>query len=224
MPSAPGPSAAGLSALGPTTSLRPVAMGAAAARAFLGRALAAPSPPSSDHELDAGLGPPPGRVLRPAAILVVADLSAPEARLLLTKRSAHLRHHPGQIACPGGRLEPGEDAVAAALREAREEVGLPEGAAEVLGSYGPHETVTGFSVTAVVAVVAAPVAWAAEAGEVEEVFSIPLAHAADPASYRIEGRRWQGRMRSYWVLPHGPRYVWGATARMLRALAERGAA
>lgn len=203
-------------------------MEAGAARRFLGRALARPLGPSSDHDLMPGAPPvarpPAGRVLRPAAILVAADLSQAAARVLLTKRSAHLRHHPGQIACPGGRLEPGEDARSAALREAREEVGLPEGAAEVLGTFGPHETVTGFSVTAVVAAVAAPFAWTPQASEVEEVFAIPLARVADLGSYRIEGRRWGGVERRYWVLPHGPHYVWGATARMLRALAERGAA
>lgn len=203
-------------------------MEAGAALSFLRRALAAPWGPSSDHDLSPQLAPPTGRALRPAAILVAADLSGPAARLLLTKRSAHLRHHPGQVACPGGRLEPGEDAVAAALREAREEVGLPEGSAEVLGAFGPHETVTGFSVTAVVAAVRAPFAWAPQAGEVEEVFAIPLARVADLASYRVEGRRWGGpggmTERRYWVLPHGPHYVWGATARMLRALAERGGA
>jgi 8-oxo-dGTP pyrophosphatase MutT (NUDIX family) len=207
-------------------------MEAEAARLFLGRALARPSGPSSDHDLLPGAAPPPapapgaspGRVLRPAAILVAADLSGREARVLLTKRAGHLRHHPGQIACPGGRLEPGEDAVAAALREAREEVGLPAGAAEVLGSFGPHETVTGFSVAAVVAAIHAPFPWAPQAGEVEEVFAVPLARVADLGSYRVEGRIWGGVERRYWVLPHGPYYVWGATARMLRALAERGAA
>jgi 8-oxo-dGTP pyrophosphatase MutT (NUDIX family) len=197
---------------------------AGAATAFLGRALAAPWGPSSDHDLTPDLAPPPGRVLRPAAILVAVDLSGPASRLLLTKRAAHLRHHPGQIACPGGRLEPGEDAVAAALREAWEEVGLPAEAAEVHGAFGPHETVTGFSVTAVVATLRAPVEWVAHAGEVEEVFTIPLAHVADLSAYRTEGRSWAGKRRAYWVLPHGPYYVWGATARMLRALAERGAA
>lgn len=203
-------------------------MEAGAALSFLRRALAAPWGPSSDHDLSPHLASPPGRTLRQAAILVAADLSGcgsgQGARLLLTKRSAHLRHHPGQVACPGGRLEPGEDAVAAALREAREEVGLPEGSAEVLGAFGPHETVTGFSVTAVVAAVRAPFAWAPQAGEVEEVFAIPLARVADLESYRVEGRRWGGVERRYWVLPHGPHYVWGATARMLRALAERGQA
>ena len=148
-------------------------------------------------------------------------LSGPEPRVILTKRSAHLRHHPGQIALPGGKIEAGEDAATAALREAREEVGLPAGRAEVLGSFGPHETVTGFSVTAVLAVVRAPFLPVPEAGEVAEVFAVPLSHLASLGNYRVEGRRWQGRHRRYWVVPWGPYYVWGATARVLRGLAER---
>lgn len=201
-------------------------MDAEGARRFIDRALAAPWGPSSDFDLQPLVDRPPGsraRALRPAAILILADLSGARARLLLTLRSAHLRHHPGQVACPGGRLEPGEDATQAALREAGEEVGLPPGAAEVLGAFGPHETVTGFSVTAVVATLDVPVAWAPQPGEVEEVFTLPLARVADLGSYRVESREWGGRLRRYWVLPHGPHYVWGATARMLRALAERGA-
>ena len=109
----------------------------------------------------------------------------------------------------------------AALREASEEIGLPLGHCEALGAYGPHETVTGFEVTAVVALLRAPFEPRPEAGEVAEVFAVPLAHLADLASYRIEGRRWQGRHRRYWVVPFGPYYIWGATARLLRALAER---
>lgn len=187
----------------------------------LRRALAAPRGPSSDYDLDPGLPRPAGRSLRPAAVLLAVDLSGVEARVILTKRSAHLRHHPGQIALPGGKLDGSEDAPAAALREAREEVGLPPGAAEVLGCFGPHETVTGFSVIAVLALVRAPFSPVPEAGEVAEVFAVPLSHLADPASYRVEGRRWQGRQRRYWVAPWGPYYIWGATARVLRELALR---
>jgi 8-oxo-dGTP pyrophosphatase MutT (NUDIX family) len=152
-------------------------------------------------------------------VLIAVDLSGAQARVLLTKRAAHLRHHPGQIALPGGRIEPGEDAVAAALREAQEEVALPPALPQVLGTLGPHETVTGFSVTAVVALLREPFAPVPEAGEVEEVFGVPLAHLADPARYRVEGRVWQGGLRRYWVAPWGPYYVWGATARILRGLA-----
>lgn len=193
----------------------------AEAEARLARALAragAGGEPSSDRELHEAPTPPVGP-LRPAAVLLAVDLSDRPARILLTRRAAHLRHHPGQIALPGGRTDPGEDAVTCALREASEEVGLPAGAAEVLGLLPAHETVTGFAVTPVLAVLRTGFVPRPQAGEVEEVFAIPLAHCADPGRYRLEGRIWQGRLRRYWVLPWGPHYVWGATARILRGLA-----
>lgn len=193
----------------------------AEAEPLLRRALAVPQEPSSDFDLDPGLPRPMGRELRPAAVLLAVDLSGEEARVILTKRSPHLRHHPGQIALPGGSIDPGEDAVAAALREAQEEIGLPLGHCEVLGAVGSHETVTAFSVTAVLALMRGPFHVRPEAREVAEVFAVPLARLASPANYRVEGRRWQGRHRRYWVVPHGPYYIWGATARLLRGLAER---
>ena len=189
------------------------------AEALLSAALRVLRDPSSDFDLDPGLPRPTGRDLRPAAVLLAVDLSGPEPMVILTKRSAHLRHHPGQIALPGGKLDPGEDAPTAALREAREEVGLP--AALVLGTFGPHETVTGFSITAVLALVRTPFIPTPEAGEVAEVFAVPLAHLADLGNYRVEGRRWQGRHRRYWAVPYGPYYIWGATGRVLRELASR---
>nr|WP_246849472.1 CoA pyrophosphatase [Rubellimicrobium arenae] len=185
------------------------------------RALEAGRAASSDYDLDPGLPRPAGRELRPAAVLVAVDLTGPQARVILTKRSAHLRHHPGQIALPGGKLDPGEDIVTAALREAREEVGLPSDLPEVLGTYGSHETVTGFSVAAVLALVRSPFIPRPEVGEVAEVFSVPLTHVTTLDNFRVEGRRWQGRHRRYWVVPFGPYYIWGATARLLRELAER---
>ncbi len=189
------------------------------AEPLLRRALEVPRDPSSDYDLDPGLPRPTGRELRSAAVLLAVDLSGEEARVILTKRSAHLRHHPGQIALPGGKIDGAEDAPACALREAQEEVGLP--GAQVLGTFGPHETVTGFSVTAVLALVRTPFTPVAQDAEVAEVFTVPLSHLADPRNYRVEGRRWQGRHRRYWAVPYGPYYIWGATGRVLKELAER---
>ncbi|WP_282024160.1 CoA pyrophosphatase [Limimaricola cinnabarinus] len=190
--------------------------------ARLARALARRGDASSDYDIDPRLPVPEGRALRQAGVLAAIHLDGGAPRLLLTKRSAKLRHHPGQIAFPGGKVEPVDDGPAgAALREAHEEIGLPPGRVEVLGALPPHETVTGFSVTPVVGLLRGAFDPVPEAGEVAEVFSVPLSHVTDPARFRIEGRRWQGRRRHYYVVPWGPYYIWGATARMLRSLAER---
>ena len=188
----------------------------------LAAALAGPGRPSSDYDLNPAVALPPGRRLVPAAVLVgIVDVPGAPG-VVLTKRSPRLRHHPGQVAFPGGKIDPGDaDAAAAALREATEEVGLVPAQAEVIGTLPAHETVTGFSVTPVVARIAPPFHPVAEEGEVAEVFTVPLAHVLDPARYRVEGRRWRGQARRYFAVPYGPYYIWGATARILRALADR---
>lgn len=186
--------------------------------AHLTRALRAAPGPSSDYDLNPDVTPP-GTALRPAGVL--AAFHADDGRLVLTKRASGLRHHPGQIALPGGKVDPGDaDAVACALREAREEIGLPPDHLRVLGTLPPHRTVTGFSVTPVLAVIDRPFTPIPEAGEVDEVFALPFAHVADPARYRIERRRWRGGWRSYHAAPFGPYYLWGATARILLGLAR----
>lgn len=187
----------------------------------LGRALAGTPPATSDFDLNPRLRPPAGRPLRPAAVLV-AILPGPRAEVVLTTRARRLRHHAGQVAFPGGKLDeadPGPEA--AALREAQEEIGLDPCAVELLGRLSCHETVTGFAVTPVVGLIRAPFRPVPDPAEVDEVFRVPLAHVADPARYRIEGRLWQGQLRRYWAVPWGPYYIWGATARILRVLAER---
>lgn len=176
---------------------------------------------TSDFDLNPDVVLPEGRKLRPAAVLVGVLDAADGPRLILTKRSSKLAHHPGQIAFPGGKIDEGDaDAEAAALREAREEIGLTSEQVQILGRLPEHETVTGYRVIPVLAKVSGPVTFAAEPGEVAEVFTVPLAHVLDPTNFATEGRRWRGTRRQYYVVPWGPYYIWGATARILRRFAE----
>ena len=186
------------------------------------RALSGYGPDSSDFDLNPETVLSPGRVLRPAAVLI-AICERPEGpSVLLTKRASGLKHHPGQIAFPGGKSDATDPTPeAAALREAQEEVGLNPALVQVLGRLPAHETVTGYTVSPILGHVGTPFSPRAEAGEVEEVFHVPLAHVTDLRNFRIERRMWRGQWRRYYTVPCGPYYIWGATARMLRALAER---
>lgn len=185
-------------------------------------ALARPGHGSSDFDLNPETVRPAGRKLRPAGVLVPIDLSQGAPRLILTKRSSALKHHPGQIAFPGGKQDDTDaDVIATALREAQEEIGLPLDVPAILGALPVHETVTSFAVTPVVAVLNRGFEPAVEPGEVDEMFSVPLVHVLDPKNYVIESRVWRGTRRYYFAVPYGPYYIWGATARMLRGLAAR---
>ncbi len=185
------------------------------------RALTKVSAASSDFDLNPDVVLPPERKLRPAGVLVPICFDPTGARLYLTKRSSALKHHPGQIAFPGGKQDAGDpDITAAALREAQEEIGLAPDNVRVLGQMPTHETVTGFTVTPVVAQVLKPFPPDPEVGEVAEVFTVPLSHVLAPSNYLIEYRRWRGARRYYYTVPYGPYYIWGATARILRSLAD----
>ncbi|WP_422075640.1 NUDIX hydrolase [Tranquillimonas rosea] len=190
-------------------------------RARIADRLAAPGRPSSDFDLNTEGASPGQHALRGAGVLVPLHAQDGAVRVILTKRSSALKHHPGQIAFPGGKIEPGDgDAATAALREAEEEIGLPRERVTLLGTLPPHETVTRFTMTPLVGWIEGPFDPVPEAGEVAEVFSVPLSHVAEPARFRVEGRRWQGRRRYYYAVPWGPYYIWGATARILRGFAE----
>ena len=173
---------------------------------------------SSDFDLNKSFKPA-GLTQTPAAVLV-AIRPALET-VILTKRSARLKHHPGQIAFPGGKRDPTDATLTdAALREAFEEIGLPYGIVDVLGALPTHQTVTGYQMTPIVGILTADYDPIPEDGEVSEVFEVPLRHLIDPSNYRIEGRHWRGQRREYYAVPYGPYYIWGATARILRGLAD----
>ncbi|PAX06572.1 CoA pyrophosphatase [Sphingomonas lenta] len=159
--------------------------------------------------------------LTPAAVLVpVTD--RPEPGVILTERTAHLRRHAGQIAFPGGRIDPEDaDAVAAALREAEEEIGLPTRAVEVVGTADRYRTVTGYEVTPVVGVVPPDLPLIPAEYEVASVFEVPLAFLLDSANHRRAEMEWKGRRRSYWEIEWNGRRIWGATAAMIVNLSRR---
>lgn len=162
--------------------------------------------------------PRPG--LKDAAVLVPIIWHDAAPSILLTLRSATLASHAGQVAFPGGRIEPGETAEAAALREAAEEVGLDPRLPEVAGHLPHHLTGTGYRVTPIVAFLAPPLTLTPDPGEVAAIFEMPLATLLDPDAPQRRRAEWRGRMREYWVWPHPEHLVWGATAAMLMSLAR----
>lgn len=177
---------------------------------------------TSDFDLNPEARPQDFGELRQAAVLIALRQTLAGPVVYLTKRSTSLRHHPGQVAFPGGKCEPEDPSpAAAALREAEEEIGLPPKTVSILGQLQPHETVTRFSVMPVVGLVTGDFEPVPDHNEVDEVFTVPLAHFTPTSRFAIERRRWRGAWRSYYTVPYGPYYIWGATARILRDFAIR---
>jgi 8-oxo-dGTP pyrophosphatase MutT (NUDIX family) len=175
--------------------------------------------PRGDHELNPEFYRP-ADALKPAGVLVPLIERDAELSVLLTLRTPHLYDHAGQISFPGGRVDPGDEgAVAAALREAEEEVGLPLDTLELAGELDLYLTRTGFEITPVVGFTP-PFEPRPDEFEVAEVFEVPLGYFLEPGSRQIHSRIFQGRERQFYVYPYGDYYIWGATAGMLNNLAE----
>lgn len=165
--------------------------------------------------------PDVGAALTPAAVLIAVS-DEPVPQLILTQRPASMRRHAGQIAFPGGRVDPEDDGpITAALREAREEVALDPTLVEVLGTMAPYATGTGFAITPVVGLVPADVPLTPHEREVAEVFRVPFDFVIDPANHQVRETEWQGRLRRYYVIPWQGRQIWGATAGILVNLSRQ---
>jgi len=160
--------------------------------------------------------------LRDAAVLIPVVDDGPEARVILTRRTASLRRHSGQVAFPGGAIDP-EDGSAdvAAMREAEEEIGLDRRFVSVVGHLPVYLTTTGFRIRPVLSVVQPGFTLTANPAEVAEVFEVPLSFLMNPDNHRRESRVWEGRERHYFVMPYQDHYIWGVTAGIIRTLYER---
>ena len=179
--------------------------------------------PIGDFDLNAAdaANRPNGHELQPAAVLVPLILRD-ELTVLLTKRTEHLQHHPGQVSFPGGRVESGDGhPIETALRETEEEVGLDRAHIEIAGYLDGYETGTGFHITPVVGFVSAGFDLTLDAFEVAEAFEVPLSFIFDPANHQRHSRVHNGARRHYFAMPYGDYYIWGATAGMLMNLYRR---
>lgn len=159
--------------------------------------------------------------LKPAAVLI-AVITHDRPTVLFTRRTTTLRAHAGQVAFPGGRIDATDaDPVAAALREAHEEVALPPAAVTVVGATDRYATGTGFDITPVIGIVAPGLALVPHAAEVASIFEVPLDFLLDPANHQLRASEWQGRVRSYYVIAWETHEIWGATAAIVVNLARR---
>lgn len=176
---------------------------------------------TGDHILNPDLGPyarwdgPP----RDAAVLIGVVQRGEGPSVVLTQRTGHLKAHAGQVAFPGGKIDPEDtDAVAAALREADEEIGLAPHMVEPLGHIAPYLTGSGYRVVPIIGAIRDDVSFRPNPDEVEDVFEVPLGFLMDPANHQKLSREWQGKRRYFYAMPYGERYIWGVTAGIIRSL------
>jgi 8-oxo-dGTP pyrophosphatase MutT (NUDIX family) len=159
--------------------------------------------------------------IRPAAVLIPV-VDHPEPTVLLTQRSLHLSSHAGQIAFPGGKIDATDASpLDAALREAEEEVGLDRGFVEPIGYLDVYGTAFGFRILPTLARVRPGFQLTVNAGEVDDAFEVPLSFLMNPANHQIHAKEFRGMERTYYAMPFAERYIWGATAGILRLLYER---
>ncbi|MGA2054434.1 MAG: CoA pyrophosphatase [Bradyrhizobium sp.] len=159
--------------------------------------------------------------IRPAAVLI-AVIDHPEPTVLLTQRSAHLNDHAGQISFPGGKIEPTDvSPLDAALRETEEEVGLSREFIDPIGYLDLYGTSFGFRILPTVARVRPGFMLRISPAEVDDAFEVPLAFLMNPANHQLHSKEFRGLERFYYAMPYGERYIWGATAGILRVLYER---
>lgn len=177
-------------------------------------------PMRGDGDLN-GMSSPSGRPLNQAAVLAPLILHDGPPRFLFTLRSAHLTKHAGQISFPGGRREPGESLTDTALRETREEIGIDPEYVDILGCFEPYETVTAFQVTPFVGVLKPGYTVTPDYQEVSEVFETPFDFLMNASNHERHEREFRGQVRRFWAIPYQDRYIWGATAGMLKALHDR---
>ena len=177
-----------------------------------------------DHDLNpetAGEMSGSGKIIA-AAVLIPIVIRPTGLTVLLTQRTADLPSHPGQVAFPGGKVDPGDAGpLAAALREAEEEIGLDRRFVEPLGFLDGYQTGTGFRIAPAVALVEEGFSLRLNTREVADAFEVPLAFLLDPVNHLTHSREWRGKLRSFYAMPYGERYIWGATAGMIRNLYER---